>query len=47
MNKEMIDRLVEKRNKLDLPAAQELCGEEEARWWIEAICEVEQGDRNE
>ena len=46
MNKEMIDRLVEKRNTLDLPAARELCGEEEARWWVNVIADVlEQRER--
>ena len=47
MNKEMIDRLVEKRNKLDLPAAQELWGEEEVRWWANVIADVlEQRERD-
>lgn len=39
MSKEMIDRLVEKRAQLNLPAARELCEEDEARWWANALAD--------
>ncbi len=37
MNKALIERLVEKRAALNLPAARELNGEEEVRWWANVL----------